>query len=342
MRLRPFVAAAALAGALAAGAPSPAAGAAYTPQPGRIFLGVTGGLGRSDYTGWVSAAGHHAPVWQLFLTWDQDRGENPYQYLRTRLALARTLDTRLGISLTTARGDGSERITPAGIASGAGDPYLLGLNRELGAAGQSVYVRPYAEMNQANNVYSAYGHRGRRGPAHSTAAFRRAWKRTFLVLRGGDVATMNRRLARLGMPAVRTSHASLPATQTAFVWCPQVAGDPNVAGNSPQAYWPGAAWVDWVGTDFYSGFPNWSGLERFYRAFDRHPFAFGEFGIYRSADAPGFVSRVLSWARSHRRVRMLLWMQGNEPGSAFRLQHNPRSAAVLRAALDSPVFQLRP
>lgn len=311
---------------------SPAVAAPYLPAPGKVFLGVTGGLERSDYTSFVAATGRHAPVWQLFLTWDQDRGERPYQYLRTRLAMARALNVRLGLSLTTARRDGRERISPAGVAAGRGDAYLLGLNRELGAAGDVVYVRPYGEMNQANNVYSAFGPRGRRGASHSTKQFRRAWRRTVLILRGGDVAAIDRRLAALRMPPVRTGRAALPTTRTAFVWCPQVAGDPNVAANAPRAYWPGSAYVDWVGTDFYSGFPNWAGLERFYRSYRRHPFAFGEFGIWGGGDAPGFVTRLLRWSRSHPRVRMLLWMQGNSPGEAFRLRRNPGSARVLRYA----------
>lgn len=322
-------------------APAGALSAAYSPPAGRIYAGVAGGLQRSDYTSFTALSGRHAAVWQLFLTWDQDRGENPYLYLRTRLQMARELNVRLALSLSTARQDGSERISPAAIARGDGDAYLLGLNRELGAAGDVVYVRPYAEMNQGNNVYSAFASGGgRRGSTHSTAAFKRAWRRTVLILRGGDVAAIDRRLAAMRMPAVQTDSASLPTTRTSFIWCPQVAGDPNVGGNSPRAYWPGNAWVDWVGTDFYSGYPNWSGLSRFYRAYARtgKPFAFGEWGIWQSGDSPAFFNRFLGWVRGHPRVGMVLLNQGNDPGGGFRLQRYPRSAAVLRGGLRDPRF----
>jgi hypothetical protein len=30
------------------------------------------------------------------------------------------------------------------------------------------------------------------------------------------------------------------------------AGSPDIPGNRPSAYWPGASYVDWTGTDFYS------------------------------------------------------------------------------------------
>ena len=55
-----------------------------------------------------------------------------------------------------------------------------------------------------------------------------------------------------------------------MLWVPQVApGDPDMAGNQPSDYWPGRPWVDWVGTDFYSFAPNFSGLDAFYDAYPR-------------------------------------------------------------------------
>jgi hypothetical protein len=68
-----------------------------------------------------------------------------------------------------------ELITPRGIARGEGDRYLLSLNRRIAEAAEPVYVRLLAEMNQANNGYSAFDRNGRsRGASHSTAAFRSA------------------------------------------------------------------------------------------------------------------------------------------------------------------------
>ena len=47
-----------------------------------------------------------------------------------------------------------------------------------------------------------------------------------------------------------------------------------------------------MGTDFYSKFPNFTGLDRFYRDFAREgrPFAFGEWAMWGRDDA-GFVNR---------------------------------------------------
>lgn len=336
-RLRPvLVVAIAL---LASGATAPPLhAAAHPPAPGKVYAGVTGGLRPSDFTSWNALVGKHAPVWNLFLTYGLDL--NTQQYVRVRLSQAPGLQTRLMLSLTTANRGGREVVTPAGLASGLGDQYLLILNREIAAAGQIVYVRPLAEMNQASNVYSAYGRGGYRGASHSTANFKKAWRRLTLILRGGDVGAINRALAAQGMPALRGAAGALPAPQVALVWCPQVAGNPNLPGNSARAYYPGSAYVDWLCTDFYSGFPNFSGLNRFYAQFAStgKPFAFGEYGIYPGGDAPGFVARLFAFVRGHSRLKMVLFNQGNRPGGRFRLQRYPRSAAVVRSALRDPRF----
>jgi hypothetical protein len=327
--LRRGLASAVAAVCAAALVPGAASGAVHGPPRGKIFTGVGGGLHRSDYTRFAAASGHHPAVWQIFLTWDQDRGENPYQFVRARLGDAAGLRARLMLHLSTARQDGREFISPAGIASGAGDRYLLGLNRELAASGQIVYVRPFAEMNNANNVYSPYGH----GSSHSTANFRRAFRRVVLILRGGATADVNRALRARGMAPVQTSAREIPSTGISIVWCPQVAP-------APWSFWPGAGYVDWIATDFYSGFPNWSGLRRFYgeAAGRRKPFALAEFGVWQSGDAPGFTSSLMSWARSHGRVRMTLYFQGNEPGGQFALGRWPGARSALRAAWSNSRF----
>ena len=54
-------------------------------------------------------------------------------------------------------------------------------------------------------TYSAFNENGSsRGPAHSTFAFRQAWKRVTLIMRGGSLAHIDAVLARLHMPPLRT------------------------------------------------------------------------------------------------------------------------------------------
>ena len=97
--------------------------------------------------------------------------------------------------------------------------------------------------------------------------------------------------------------------------------------------------MDWVGTDFYSRFPNFHWLDDFYRDFGGKPFVFGEWAMW-GADDPGFVSRLFGWIGSHPRVRMVLYNQGQLADGPFRLKRYPRSAAALRKALAHRRFSL--
>jgi hypothetical protein len=162
-----------------------------------------------------------------------------------------------------------------------------------------------------------------------------------VILKGGRVARLSHRLRGLGLPRLRDLErpsearlTRLPRPQVALQWVPMTAGSPNIAGNRPSAYWPGGRYVDWVGTDFYSRFPNFAGLNRFYNAkqYGGRPFVFGEWAMWGRDDA-GFMSRFFAWVAAHPRVKMLTYNQGNMPTSEFRLYRYPRAARVMRRAL---------
>jgi hypothetical protein len=192
-----------------------------------------------------------------------------------------------------------------------------------------------AEMNQTNNAYSAFNPDGSsRGPSHSTKAFRAAWRRTALILRGGPVAALNQRLKAFGQRSVRGVAASeaLPKPQVDMLWVPQTRGSPDIAANMPRRYWPGAKYVDWVGTDFYSRFPRFDWLEDFYAEFRNKPFAFGEWALW-GADDPAFVRRFFDWVRGHERVELVMYNQGGDAGGVFRLSHYPRARAEIERQL---------
>jgi hypothetical protein len=304
-------------------AAAPASGNTYLPPAGKMFAGITGGY---DATSFARETGSHPSVFQFFGGWNQTTG---YMFEG-----AQSSRSRLMIHLSTVRGT-SEQITPRGIATGGGDDYLLALGQRLADYGGVTYIRLMAEMDGHWNAYCAYTASGRsKGPAYTTKQFRRAWKRTVLILRGGGVAKLDAKLHALHMPPVRTGATDLPRPKVAFMWVPQVAGAPDTRANAPRAYWPGGKYVDWVGTDFYSKFPNWAGLERFYR--DRtwrgKPFVFGEWAIW-GRDDPAFVHSLFAWSRAHRHVRMLMYNQGKLADGPFRLVHYPRSRLALAAEL---------
>jgi hypothetical protein len=331
--------------ALVATIGSPASARPYTAPQGKVIVGVTGGR---TVDGYAKAAGKRPGVFQFFVEWGNQFG---YAFRRAREAR-----TGVMVHVSTYNGPGTkERITPRAIALGQGDEYLLTLGRDFAAYGRPVYLRLLGEMNNAANPYSAYNHDGSsRGPAHAQRFFRQAWRRAYLIVKGGRVATIDARLRRLGMPRLQhvprragvRSHARvrrLPRPEVAVQWAPMTAGSPDIPANRPAAYWPGAAYVDWVGTDFYSRFPNFRGLNRFYadRRYAGKPFVFGEWAMW-GRDDPAFMRRFFSWVAGHRRVRMIVYNQGNRTNGPFRLYRYPRAAGVMRRALRSSLYAQQP
>jgi hypothetical protein len=303
-----------------------AAASAFLPPPGKVFQGVAG----QPIGAYEAATGKHPAVYQEFLAWGQ--------YVPGIVADAMHARSRLMIMISTQSGS-REMITPKGIAQGQGDRWLISLQNSIASSGLVTYVRLMAEMDGYWNAYSAYNANGTpRSAAHSSAWYKQAWRRVTLIMRGGSLAHIDAVLRRLGLPPLRTS-GDLPGANVAMLWVPQVApGDPDVPGNQPSDYWPGGAWVDWVGTDFYSFAQNFSGLNAFYNAYPGFPFVFGEFAVGETADDPGFINSVFGWAESRPRVRMMIYNMGVNPVGPFRLYRYPRTSRALRRLLAGSQF----
>ena len=114
----------------------------------------------------MGAVGKHPPVYQEFVAWGQ--------YLPGITADASRARSRLMMHITTAYGS-HEAITPAGIARGDGDTWLIGLTQAIFDSGNITYIRLMAEMDTSWNPYGAFNSDGsRRDSAHSAAAFKQA------------------------------------------------------------------------------------------------------------------------------------------------------------------------
>jgi hypothetical protein len=340
----------------------PALATPYVAPRGKVLVGVAGGR---TVGGYARQTGKKPAVFQVFVAWG-DR----FRYANRRARQARA---GLMVHLSTYNGPGTrERITPRDIALGRGDRYLYALARRFARSRHPVYLRLFSEMNNAANPYSAFDHNGRaRGPGHSAFWFRQAWRRVYLTVKGGRVRRIDRDLRAVGLPALsklpqwsnvraagiiaRADRGRrpirrrvrpirwLPRPHVAVQWVPMTAGSPDIERNSPAHYWPGGSYVDWVGTDFYSRFPNFAGLSRFYdtQRYARHPFVFGEWGMW-GRDDPVFMRSFFDWVAAHPRVRMLSYYQGNRTTSPFRLYRYPKAARVMREALRSPRYTSRP
>src|SRR4051794_23853019 len=175
--MRRLAAALALLSCLAVAAPAHAD--SLIPPTGQLLLGLSGSTSPQPFEQQVHAK---PDVFGVFVRWDS-LGDYVFD-------AADQAGSTLMLHISTTQGQGApEVVTPRGIARGKGDHYLLRVNRRLSAWGKPAYVRFLAEMNQADNSYSAFNHNGTsRGAAHSTRAFIAAWRRATLILRGGPVA----------------------------------------------------------------------------------------------------------------------------------------------------------
>jgi hypothetical protein len=236
------------------------------------------------------------------------------------------------ISLNTMGRYGGEAITMGAIARGKGDAYLRAINRAINDWGRPVYVRPMAEMNGHWNYYCAYNANGtKRSPAHSQKNYRRAFKRIYLILHGGDRATINRKLAYSNMPGIDRSLPENPVPRLKVIWNPQGFGSPNLPGNRAHVYYPRDAFVDVVGNDLFegAGMPaQWKANLALFRRYPNKPYAIPEWGLL-GVDHPDFIRRMGRFIRTHPRVELAAFFAA-ERGNPHDLANKPRSRAAYR------------
>jgi len=288
-----------------------------------ILLGVLGDAERFErQTGQQSTVRHAILGWEQGLSWG------------SRLSVTIPgLGPVPMIGIGTGRGwpDRREAITPRQIAMGEGDAYLFALNEAIAAWGNLLYLRPFGEMNGHWNFYCAYRRNGTlKGRSHSTVIFRKAFARLYLIAHGGTAEEINAELARLGLPPIDRDLAVNPTSLLRVVWNPQGYGNPDVPGNSAQAYYPGDAFVDVVGDDLYhiAGDAEWEAAEALYRAHPSKPFVFPEWGLW-GLDDPAFIRRMHRFLLAHDRVEMISYFNA-QPGSRFDLETKPASRRLYR------------
>jgi hypothetical protein len=332
------LAALAVTAALALGAAAPAGAGLLQPPAGKTFFGLTDSGVASQFSEFAEAVGKHPALIETFRSWGSDLSGSIQRWQR---AVARPV-----LHLSTADPHyGWEIITPRGIALGKGDDYLVALNRLFWSQGMRAYLRPLGEPNRCLNAYAAYDCGGSPNAGYQRPLwYRRAFRRMYILLHGGGtLEKIDQRLAQAGLPPLTSRSGKLPPglpkAPIVVIWSPLSSGSPAVRRNLPGFFYPGRRYLDWIGTDFYSSYPDWKSLTRFYTRFERRtrkPFSLTEWGV--NGDDPRFVRRLFTWAQRHRHCRMLIYYQDFGSESPYRLQNYPASLAVVRRRLNSPSF----
>jgi hypothetical protein len=326
----------ALAGlALCAGS---ASAVSLVPPKPDVFLGVSDRGSTQEFNEFAEFTAKHPALLQTFHPWGNS--------LNAAFERWRETGTRPILAISTADDQNlSEIITPAQIALGAGDDYLLQLNDFFAKRGLPAYIRPLGEPNRCLNLWSAVNCDGsQKGGEHTTGWYKQAFRRIAAIVRGGQTLEgIDATLAEIGLPPLNRTKGpnpeSLPAAPVSIVWSPLPGGSPRVKGNFPDNYWPGSRWVDWVGTDFYSQYPVWKDLNRFYagKQWKGKPVAVTEWAV-SAIDEPRFVKQLIAWVVKRQRVRMLVYYDGVGPGNQYDLPLYPRTANTLRLKIRRANF----
>jgi Glycosyl hydrolase family 26 len=324
-----FVAAAVLALAFAA----PAGAGLLEPRGKKVWFGVSDTGDPASFGEFSTALSKHPALIESFRSWGSD--------FHGSIERWQTARARPMLHITTAdSGDGHEILTPRAIAKGAGDDYLVRLNRLFWAKKMRAYIRPLGEPNRCLNVYASYDcGGGARDAAHKPRWYRLAFRRIYVIAHGGGkAAAIDERLAEAGLPPLTAGVGGLPKAPVAIVWSPLPSGSPILPQNRPRHYYPGSRWVDWVGTDFYASYPEWKSLTGLYNRFaGEKPFALTEWGV-ENGDDPSFVRKLFAWVAKHPRCKMLVYYQDFGSTSSYRIQNYSASLEVLRSHIHSPIF----
>lgn len=283
----------------------------------RPQLGIAGKPDR-----FKAQTGQESAVRHIFIGWEQGRAwGSPLAVLFANLRPVPMI--HIGTDRGRAR---QEAITPAQIAAGRGDGYLIALNAAISAFGSQIYVRVMAEMNNPKNLYSPRGPDGRsRGASHSPAAYKQAFRRAFLILHGGDV---DAKLRALGLPPVGRTLPENPAPTLTVIWNPIAGMDPRSA-RPAQEFYPGDPYLDMVGNDIFASSPgvaSYAANEALYRAHPSKPYSLPEWGT--SVEDPGFVRKICAFLKSRPRTRMAAYYEARQ--SPYDLGDKPGSRAAYR------------
>ncbi len=246
------------------------------------------------------------------------------------------------------------------VAQGDVDDRLVDLAAQVRDHGDPVMLRPNWEMNAPWMPWGAFereedGATPREGNAATD--YVQAWQRAHIVWDGGDRDAIDARLQEAGLPPLRADAASVPPVDNvAWVWAPTDGpAQPLSAPHDTADYYPGDAFVDWVGIDWYQsgdedfaytaserpdGADPLSRVDDFYEEYavgHGKPIVLSEWGVTDeergAGDDPDWMADALAWMEDRPAVKAQVYFNRDAADANHRLEDFPRSAEVLREEL---------
>ena len=148
--------------------------------------------------------------------------------------------------------------------------------------------------------------------------------------------------------------AKAGATNVSWVWCVNWNNNPDTRANDARLYYPGNAYVDWIGVDGFSdsGESPQVLFGPFYQAFANlgKPLMIAETGVAKSdkgRSAPGaegaWIGSLATWMKQHPAVRALVWFDTDQSAQIngttnWRIDAHPGELSAYRHVVNDPYF----
>ncbi|MDD5593245.1 MAG: glycosyl hydrolase, partial [Candidatus Margulisbacteria bacterium] len=205
------------------------------------------------------------------------------------------------------------------IAAGSYESYVTSFLQAAKAWNKPLFLRFAHEMN--GNWYAWDGsHNGESGGADR---YIKAWRYIYNVKN------------------------SLKADNVIMVWCPNNKNQPAVSWNAMTAYYPGDAYVDWVGMDGYNwGSGSWEAFDQVFSgayatitALTDKPLMIGEFACAEQGGAKAaWISDAFNKIQTnYSRVKIFCWFNINKERD-WRVSSTASAEAAVKNALQNSYF----
>jgi beta-mannanase len=206
------------------------------------------------------------------------------------------------------------------ISGGAYDTYINNFAQAAKAWNKLIYLRFGHEMNGNWYPWDGTHNGGSAGPAKYIAAWRH----------------------------IRAIFTNAGATNVKFVWSANHINCPTDAWNDAVNYYPGAAYVDWIGLDGYNwGTGNWQSFSQifssYYTTFSSYgkPIMISEFACTTdeagSTKAVWLTDAFTNIRNNYPQIRMFNWFNVNKERD-WRIDSSAGSQTAFQNALNNAYF----
>ena len=205
------------------------------------------------------------------------------------------------------------------IATGSYETYVTEFLTAAKAWGKPMFLRFAHEMN--GNWYPWDG--AHNGSEEAGERYKRAWIYIYNV------------------------KEAVGAANVTLVWSPNNTDLPNEAWNTPEAYYPGDQYVDWIGMDGYNwGYAGWEDFDQIFSSVYQKltsltgkPLMIGEFSsAEQGGDKAVWISDVLTRIKSsYPRVKALCWFNIDKERD-WRVNSSVSAEAAWRGSISDSYF----